>query len=416
MLRFLRTNLLITLVLATCTLLAAQANSGAPQVTFTILHNFTGGADGGFPEYAALIPDSAGNLYGTTIIGGTNAGACAPQGGCGTIYKIDPAGNLSVFYTFSGATDGPRSPYGTLTRDTDGTFYGTTLGGGTSGNGCNGYGCGTVFAVNASGQEHTIYNFTGLSDGATPTAPLAVGIDGRGYSTTHNGGIQQAGVVFAIDKQGNESVVHSFNPNVNDGFNTWSGLIRDPSGNFYGMTLAGGGFNANCLGLFGCGTIYEIMVGGTEKILYRFTGESDGQFPYGGLIRDADGTLYGASQGGTAQFGTIFKLDPQDNFIVLHTFTGGAGGGNPLATLVRDSNGTFYGTTSEGGGNSCPGGYGCGTVFALTSSGQFTVLHSFSGYDGWNPSAPLTILNGALYGTAANGGAGNEGVVFKISR
>lgn len=415
---FLRTTSLIATILAISTLLTAQANMDTPQVTFTIVHNFTGGTDGGFPEYGALIPDSSGNLYGTTIEGGNESGACAGQGGCGTIFKIDSAGNESVFYAFSGQTNGPRSPYGTLIRDSNGNFYGTTFGGGTSGNGCNNYGCGTVFSVNAAGQEQTIYSFTGLSDGATPTAPLAVGLDGRGYSTTHNGGIDQAGVVFAIDRQGNESVVHSFNPNTDDGFNTWSGLTRDPSGNFYGMTLAGGGFNSTCGGAFGCGIIYEITVDGTENILYHFTGLADGMWPYGGLIRDAAGNLYGASQGGSGGNGTIFKLDPLGNFTVLHTFTGAAGGTNPLASLVRDSDGTLYGTTCEGGENGprCATGYGCGTVFALSSSGQFTVLHSFNGDDGWFPSAPLTIFNGALYGTAPNGGAYNEGVVFKITR
>jgi len=397
---------------------SSQSLGEAPQVNFLEVHNFSGGADGAFPGYAALIFDSAGNLYGTTTEGGVQTGACMPTGGCGTIFKIDPSGNESVLYAFSGASNGPRLPYGTLLRDADGNFYGTTWGGGNSGpNACNGYGCGTVYMVTASGQEKTIYNFSGGADGATPTAALAVGADGRLYSTTHSGGINQAGVVFAIDPQGAESVIYSF-LGGDDGANTWAGLSRrDPAGNFYGVTLAGGGFNVNCGGAFGCGIIYEVTENGSETVLYHFQGLDDGNWPYGGLIRDEEGNLYGTSQGGTGGWGTVFKLDPLGNFTVLHTFSGGAGGGSPTTTLIRDAAGTFYGTTLFGGGTNCPGLNGCGTVFALTRSGQFRVVHKFNGTDGFWPSAPLTLgPSGELYGTTNGGGAHNSGVVFKITR
>jgi uncharacterized repeat protein (TIGR03803 family) len=415
---YLRASLVIVTMAAIPNLAASQADNNFSKVAFSVLHSFQGGLDGANPGYGGLIFDSSGNLYGATTQGGNGGGLCG--GGCGTIFKIDPSGDETILYRFSGENDDAKYPYGTPLRDPAGNFYGTSWGGGSSGNACNNYGCGTVWMLSAAGKEHVVYNFTGGSDGATPTAGLSLGTDGRVYSTTHNGGIQQAGVIFAIDRSGAESVVHSFEPFTEDGVNTWSGLVRDPAGNFYGMTLAGGGSNPNCGGEFGCGVIYEITETGTETILYHFTGLADGMWPYGGLIRDEEGNLYGASQGGTGQYGTIFKLDSSGNFTVLHTFAGGAAGADPLATLLRDAAGNLYGTTSHGGGfgSECAGGFGCGTVFVLTNSGKFSVLHSFTGgADGWDPVAPLAFdSSGNLYGTTGNGGTYDAGVVFKISR
>lgn len=407
---------------------AAAANPAVSQTgdpfsnpTFTVVHTFQGVSDGANPGYGALTFDSSGNYYGATIQGGgENAEGNCSSIGCGTVFKVDTQGNLTTLYRFGSVVSDAQLPYGTLLRDSSGNLYGSSWGGGTSGLACYNYGCGTVWRLSAAGKEHVIYSFTGEGDGATPTAPLSLGTDGRLYSTTHNGGIDAAGVVFAIDQSGAESVVHLFQPFSTDGDNTWSGLVRDPSGNFYGMTLAGGGSNPNCGGEFGCGVIYQLTETGTETILYRFTGLTDGMWPYGGLIRDHEGNLYGASQGGTSQYGTIFKLDPSGNFTVLHTFTGGTAGADPVATLARDAAGNLYGTTAEGGefGANCAGGYGCGIVFALTPSGKFYTLHSFTGgEDGWDPVAPLTIgPDGSLYGTTSNGGTYDSGVIFKISR
>jgi uncharacterized repeat protein (TIGR03803 family) len=408
--------------------LAASSNPAVSQtdnpfanVTFTTVHSFQGALDGGNPGYGALILDPAGNFYGTTIDGGGQVTGGCESDGCGTVFKLDPQGNLTTLHRFGSVTYDAAGPYGTLLRDSAGNLYGTSWGGGTSGNACYGYGCGTVWMLSVAGKEHVVYNFAGgTRDGSVATAGLTLGTDGRVYSTTHNGGIVEAGVVFAIDKSGAESIIHFFQPFSDDGDNTWSGLVRDPSGNFYGMTLAGGGTNPNCGGEFGCGVIYEITETGTETILYHFTGLADGLWPYGGLLRDEKGNLYGTSQGGTGQYGTVFKLDPSGKFTVLHTFTGGTNGADPLTALVRDAAGNLYGTTAHGGefGAKCAGGFGCGTVFALTPSGNFYVLHNFTGEgDGWDPVAPLTFdSSGNLYGTTSNGGAYDDGAIFKISR
>ncbi len=408
-----RLVLLLSAFSATPHLVSSQS---LPVAHFSLVHAFAGGSDGAFPAYASLIFDKDGNLYGATTIGGVQTGQCVATGGCGTIFRIDRSGREGVFYAFGGDTNAPRLPYGTLIRDADGSFYGTSYAGGASGPlACND-GCGTVYVVSSAGEEKTIYSFTGGEDGATPSAALTMDTDGRLYSTTHNGGINDAGVVFALDREGEESVVHAF-LDGEDGANTLAGLVRDPAGNLYGTTVAGGGFNPKCLGAFGCGVIYEISTEGEEIVLYRFQGLDDGKWPNGGLIRDEAGNLYGTSGGGVGNSGTVFQLDPAGNFTVLHTFTGGTEGANPTTALTRDADGIFYGTTLFGGGTHCPGGEGCGTVFALTKSGQFKVLHSFDGKDGFWPSSALTLApSGELYGTTNGGGPHNSGVVFKITR
>jgi len=398
---------------------ATGQSTGEPsQPKFTVLHSFTGPPDGGFP-FANLILDQASNVYGTTLEGGSNSGVCVDSGGCGTIFEIDTSGEESILYSFKGPERDGQFPYGGLLRDSAGNLYGTTWGGGTSGlSACENTGCGTVFALNAAGEERVLYNFTGGADGANPHAALTLGADGRFYSTTYMGGAYDAGTVFAVTRQGVESVIHSFDfdGTVKDGDDVWGGLIRDPSGHLYGMTF--GGYNLSCEPGFqiGCGIIYEMTEAGTETILYPFTGEADGNWPGGALVRDSEGNLYGTSQGGTSQWGTVFKLDPAGNFTVLHSFTGGAEGGDPWAGVVRDAAGNLYGTTLGGGGTACAPN-GCGTVFALEPSGKFSILHSFTGgADGFAPNSALVLdQSGNLYGIATNGGIG-DGVVFKIVR
>ncbi|MGA9529494.1 MAG: choice-of-anchor tandem repeat GloVer-containing protein [Terriglobales bacterium] len=401
--------IIVTLLVASSITAAAQSRSATTN--FTVLHAFVGGNDGESP-YAGLIFDSAGNLYGTTLEGG------APTGCCGTIFKITPGGNESILHSFGTGTDG-KYPYGGLLLDSAGNLYGTTNGGGTSGSACNNYGCGTVFVLSPNGKEKVLYNFTGGADGASPDAALTRGLDGRFYSTTYLGGIYDWGTVFAVDTKGTETVVHDFNGADSDGGDVYGGLISDAAGNFYGMTF--GGDNPACLPGFdlGCGVIYKVTETGQETVLYAFTGQKDGFWPAGGLVSDSAGNLYGTAQGeGTgypSRFGSIFKLAPNGKLTVLHRFSGGAGGADPWAGLVRDAAGNLYGTTSNGGNTSCYDG--CGTVFALSPTGRFSILHHFTGgEDGANPEGTLLLdPAGNIYGTASDGGASREGVVFKIT-
>jgi len=158
----------------------------------------------------------------------------------------------------------------------------------------------------------------------------------------------------------------------------------------------------------------------TFKVLHTFGGPGDGGIPYGGLVRDSAGNLYGTTQlgGSTANCGNgcgvVFKVDKTGNETILYSFTGGADGWQPTAGLLRDAAGNLYGTTMLGGAN-C--GNGCGVVFKLDTAGALTVLHNFTG--GAAGGAPLGDLvrdsAGNLYGTtSASGGCGQCGVVFKI--
>jgi uncharacterized repeat protein (TIGR03803 family) len=171
-----------------------------------------------------------------------------------------------------------------------------------------------------------------------------------------------------------EIVLYSFT-GQSDGRRPEAGLIADSSGNLYGTTGFGGASNE--------GVVFKLSLGGTETVLYSFTGvPSDGAFPgTSGLIADSSGNLYGTTEeGGQTNEGVVFKLAPSRTETVLYAFTGGSDGGSPVAGLIADSSGNLYGTTVEGG---TPG---LGTVFKLSPGGIETVLYSFTGgTDGSGP-------------------------------
>jgi len=317
----------------------------------TVLHRFTGKADGGVP-YAGLLRDGAGILYGTTL-GGGNSDA-------GVVFKVDPTGKETVLHRFRlGAGDG-ASPVAGLIRDGKGNLYGTTQIGGTFTSGCQGLGCGTVFRLTATGKEKVLYSFSGGPDGSKPYTALVRDERGNLYGTTSAGGAHGSGAVFKLDAKGRETVLHSFGETGTDGTDP-GGLILDSAGNLYGATFLGG--------LFGWGTVFQIDTSGKEIVLYNFAGSPDGAEPDGGLVRDTQGNLYGiTSSGGASQWGTVFKIDTSGKETILHSFTFATDGGKPYGNLIRDEKGNLYGTNSEGGpnfGKRC-NALGCGTVFRLT--------------------------------------------------
>jgi uncharacterized repeat protein (TIGR03803 family) len=287
--------------------------------TESVLYSFKGAPDGGLP-YAGLIMDTAGNLYGTTA----NGGVCQFSGGCGTVFKLDPSGSESVLYSFKGPPDG-AFPEAGLIMDAAGNLYGTTrLGGafcGPEG------GCGTVFKLDPSGGESVLYSFKGSPDGANPFAGLIMDTAGNLYGTTASGGFTAegcnpgCGTVFKLDPSGTESLLYSFK-DLPDGDSPMAGLIMDAAGNLYGTTIAGGTIGQNQLCNYppvGCGTIFKLDPSGTESVLYSFEGSLDGWAPLAGLIMDMAGTLYGTAYvggftGGSCPLGlgcgTVFKLSP----------------------------------------------------------------------------------------------------------
>jgi uncharacterized repeat protein (TIGR03803 family) len=398
---------------------AILASRAAQAQTYTVLYTFTGGADGGYPQGAGVIADTAGNLYGTAGAGGDLS--CQPHPprtgpGCGVVFKLDPAGNETVLHTFTGEPDG-AAPFSGLIRDAEGNLYGTTPDGG---DGPEGYGI--VFELDPSGNERVLHTFN-YFDGANPSAGLVSDRQGNLYGTTFNGGDGGYGTVFMLDRLGNHRVLLCFR-HLKDGVNPSQALIRDKAGNLYGTADYGGDLNCSFslstpdFGFDpGCGVIFKLGPTGKETPLYAFSGEPDGANPRAPLIQDAAGNFYGTTfGGGLYDNGTVFKLDPTGHETVLYNFTGGADGANPWASLVRDAAGNLYGTANHAGG-SCY----CGTVFKLDPKGNYTVLHAFTtGADGQYPGAPLLLYKGTLYGTTSGGGtlsdgSSGTGTIFKIT-
>lgn len=370
--------------------------------TFTVLHSFKGGTDGESPS-AGVVRDAAGNLYGTTAYGGTF--------GHGTVFKLATTGRETVLYSFTGGTDG-AIPLAGLMRDGAGNLYGTTEAGGDLT--CNsGTGCGTVFKLDTTGTETVLHSFTGNRDGSSPIAGVIPDMAGNLYGSTPQGGAVSSGTVFKVDTTGKETVLYTFTGGAGgtDGYLPDGAVIGDAVGNLYGTTQLGGNYSF--------GTVFELNSTGKETVLYRFRGGTNGLNPVGGVIRDAAGNLYGATQGGGTFFdGTVFKLNPTGYKTVLYSFAGGPDGVYPVAGVIADAAGNLYGTTQYGGGVTCFGG-GCGTVFKLDTTGKETVLHHFTGgADGASPVAGLVRdAAGNLYGTTYFGGdsACGCGVVFRIA-
>lgn len=414
---------LVTLLVIASTGLRGQGSGPG----YLVLHTFSGGAGGGAP-YAGLVADASGNLYGTTQFGGNTSAPCPVFGGCGTVYKIDPQGNESLLYTFTGGSDG-ASPTGGLVVDSAGNLYGTTQYGG------NGYG--TVFKIDPSGVETVLHSFSG-PDGNQPVAGLMQDPTGTLYGVTTYGGkfLTGWGVVFKLDPNGQGyTVVHEFSGGLS-GSNPVGDLIEDEEGNLYGTTVYGGRATRKCgFGRDGCGVAFKIDPAGDETVLYSFSGGADGGNPNGGLARDAAGNLFGTTLFGGNRSnscpsfgfgcGVVFKIDLSESETVLHAFTGGADGANPYSRLIRDYAGNLFGTTFFGGytGSQCPNGStGCGVVFKLDAAGNETTLYSFTGgADGAGPFAGLLSYQNSFYGTTYSGGINNCnlpykgcGVVFKL--
>jgi len=376
--------------------------------TYKVIHSFTGGKDGIQPE-AGLLLAADGNIYGTTYEGGGRSNT-------GTVFKIDQTGKETRF-TFPGCCGiYPQGggPEGDLVQDSAGNLYGTTSYGGTGGgSNCGNFGCGTIFKLDTTGKETVLHNFVG-TDGHGPRGGLVRDAAGNLYGTALYGGDLSrcgglgCGTVFELNAAGKLRVLYAFEGDL-DGAQPIGNLARDSKGNLYGNTYEGGSFD--CVGP-GCGILFRVTPTGKETILHVFRdGDPAGIFPFGGLIRDQAGNLYGTANAGGAfpENGTIFKVDPTGVISVLYNFMGGADGSGPDAPLILDAAGNLYGSTQLGGDPSCTllgSRLGCGTVFKLDTAGQETALYRFKGgKDGGFPEAGLLMdAVGNLYGTASLGG------------
>ena len=287
-----------------------------PGITWTEtgIYTFPGGPAGANPyDTGKLIRDSSGNFYGTTAGGGAYSQ--------GAVFEISISGDVvteTVIYSFDNTQSHPdgAAPKAGLIMDSNGNLYGTTVtgGAGTYGN-CTAAGCGTVFELFRSAEgrwsESVLYSFNGGAfDGANPNAELLLDPSGNLFGTTLAGGTSNSGTVFELSPTESgawkESVIHKFG-SAGDGSGPHSGLTRDSRGNLYGTTYIGGAH--------GGGTVFKLspVVNDvwTETVLWGFGGRGDGKNPYGGVVIDSDGNLYGTTNiGGSHTYGTVFKLVP----------------------------------------------------------------------------------------------------------
>ncbi|HEY3973016.1 MAG TPA: choice-of-anchor tandem repeat GloVer-containing protein [Candidatus Sulfotelmatobacter sp.] len=328
--------------------LSPQANGSWSE---TILHSFGQTGDGTGPA-SGLVFDAAGNLYGTTEYGGGSTGC---QGGCGIVYQLRPpavkggAWTESVLYRFEEQYRGDN-PLGGVILDSAGNVYGTTVFGG-------GDDTGTVFELSPKKGEWSLrilYSFgSATSDGKYPYTSLTMDSSGNLYSTTSQGGAYNMGTVFELSLQPSgawqETILHNFNPSSGDGSDPIAPLVL-ANGNLYGATTQGGAHNL--------GTIFEMKPAQagtwTESVLYSFgASSSDGSDPWGGLVIDAAGDIFGLTNlGGGYQEGTAFKLSASNGAWsqhVLHSFGHGTDGKFPAGGLVLTPAGNIYGACIQGG-------------------------------------------------------------------
>ena len=401
----------------------------ADKPELQVLYNFTSGSDG-YAPVSTLVVDKAGNLYGTTFLGGGSSIIC--PSGCGTVFKLsapssrDGAWKETVLYRFTGGSDG-SGPYAGLVFDKVGNLYGTAVGGGTvtCSNGANG--CGVVFelsppaAPGGAWTETVLHTFSG-SDGSNPRARLTFDQAGNLYGTAWSGGGRSGcgsagcGVVFELmapAAQGGAwtySVLHSFSQNGSDGFLPESDVIFDQTGNLYGTTTVGGTGNAG-------GTVFELETPTwTETILYTFpiakTGNSG---PAAGVIFDQAGNLYGTTEGGgTSDEGTVFELTPSGGaWTESVLFNGAAPASGFRGDLIFDQS-NLYGTAA--------GSRIAGALFRLQDQAGTWKEAEFDLFGAPGPSGSGAGLAfgkfGALYGTAGGGTSlncrGGCGTVFGV--
>ena len=392
----LRTYCIVFIFCATAVIASSAQNN-----IFSTVANFNG-ADGAWPG-ATPVLGSDGNIYGTTAAGGNSPNCPTLPGGCGTVFKMTPSGTLTMMYSFCpspNCTDGAQPAW--LLQGTDGTFYGTTAGGGAYGN------YGTFFKITPTGLLTTLHSFDG-ADGSSP-GMVVQATDGNFYGTTTYGGAYGAGTIFEITPLGVMTMLYSFcsQPGCPDGYAPGT-LVQGTDGNFYGTKQYGGASDA--------GTIFRFILPNQLTTLYSFCSQSncsDGAGPVG-IVQASDRSFYGTTfLGGspscTDGCGTVFRISPEYPYklTTLYRFDG-IHGSWPTVGPVQAIDGNFYGTT-EGGGLSS-----MGVIFQVTSTGTETALHSFNGNDGYPPFSGLVqARTGFFYGTAQQGGAYDDGTIFGL--
>jgi len=299
----------------------------------TVVYSFGAGTDGANP-HGSLIQGSDGNFYGVTAYGGTY--------NHGVVFRLSASGIETVLYSFGAGADA-QDPYGSLLQANDGNFYGMSVHGGS-------YGAGTVFVISPQGSEAVLHSFGAAGDGQTPFGSLIQASDGNLYGMTGAGGAYSSGIAFRMTLQGGETLLHSFGSG-SDGANPAGSLVQGSDGNFYGLTRDGGAT--------GTGAVVELAGDGTESVLVSLGAGADGANPFGDLLSGSDGNFYAvARNGGAYGAGAVLQISSGGTESVLYSFTGAQDGAAPYGSLIETADGTLYGMTSGGGG-------GTGTVFRV---------------------------------------------------
>ena len=338
-------------------------------------------APNGLQPVAGLIQGPDGNFYGITSLGGgstpiCNAGAGIVDG-CGTVFKLTPAGKFTLLHVFCGSNgcnghppDGSL-PAGRLIKGPNKFFYGTTQYGGAS----QGivYNSGIIFEISPTGAYKVVHVFTGNpDDGANPTAGLILASDGNFYGTTESGGASGFGTVFKMTPAGAVTILHSFSNRDSNGELPMGALVEASDGNLYGTCYAGG---AN-----GVGTAFRISKSGSLQKIYDFTTVAGnvGYSPRAGLIEASDGNLYGtASEGGAVGQGTIYQLTLSGSATQVASFDPPVTGSSPLDAVLQGSDGRLYVTLQNNGGSNPDG---------VQDQGAISVVNDFL------PPPPPSIL------------------------
>jgi uncharacterized repeat protein (TIGR03803 family) len=313
--------------------------------TETVLHKFSGPASGGGDAarpYTPVIRDNAGNIYGTTNVGG--------YGGWGAVFKIDSAGNETLLYSFTGGSDG-CFPLQGLVRDKAGNLYGTT-------SQCGAAFRGTIFKLDNASNLTLLHTFGG-PDGTGPQyGRLLIDKSDNLYGVTLYGGVRcsahnpDCGVLYEVSNKGVFTVLHKFGWHKNDGCYPVGSVVQDKAGNYYGTTTG--------CGSIGYGIVWKVSKDSNkETILHNFAGSpSDGCQPEAGVTLDSKGNLYGVTlECGANRYGALFELRAGGGLTLLHSFDN-SDGANPYGEVMRTLKGTLFGTTPLGGI------YGNGTVWS----------------------------------------------------
>ncbi len=371
-------------------LLTIAAPPTAQAQTFRVIHNFSGLQDGAIP-YAGLTMDKAGNFYGTTYAGGSKK--------LGAVYRLKRAGSGWIadgLYSFLGGANDGAQPLARVTFGPDGSLYGTASQGGR-GQYCA-IGCGIVFklrppvtfcrSVSCPWTETVLYQFEGIPDGGFPSGELVFDEAGNLYGTTVLGG-RGAGTLYELTPSGDswtENTIYAFSGPA--GLEPYGGIISDSAGNLYGTNQEGGAHNA--------GNVFQFKRSGSGFIgsfLYNFQGASDGRDPSAGLIFDQLGNLYGAStDGGTGGGGVIFELSPSGGgwtYALLYSLTGTRDYRCPNPNNQYAGPGPWASLAMDGAGNLygttlCDGANQVGNIFKLTPSGSGWAYTSLHDFTGGN--------------------------------